>query len=137
MTDRYADRLKELSETKDGWNGKGSVAPTEDALDAARKILFGACVTLTHQGGIQLEWHTLGWDVEIELSPGGTMDNVFVAPTNEELVKERLLRKEAEEKRFEDHADHNGGICWHRRLGLLEDACDDCKRVYKRRFPDV
>jgi hypothetical protein len=67
-------KLDNLRALKDDWDNDGAVAPTEDALQLAEHILNtpGQAVPLTN-GGVQIEWHIGGADVEIVITPEGTM----------------------------------------------------------------
>jgi hypothetical protein len=63
----FTDQLDNLGKIKDGWDGRGSAAPTREALATAKNI--GVC-PLGH-GGVQLELHAGGADVEIEIDANG------------------------------------------------------------------
>ena len=57
----------ELAALEDGWNGHDSAPIDPRALDVLRAL----CVVPTARGGIQIEWHVNGWDVEIEVDSDG------------------------------------------------------------------
>ena len=73
-------RLQEISELGDDWDGYGSPAPSTralvDSLDALRRFMprtaAAPAVAPTTDGGVQFEWHQGGWDIEVEVPPGGT-----------------------------------------------------------------
>lgn len=69
------NNLANLRYLKDGWDGRGSAAPTEEALATAASI--GACAL--GYGGIQLEMHVGGSDVEIEIDANGQIIAVMWA----------------------------------------------------------
>lgn len=46
---------------------------TPEALDVARFL----AVVPTGTGGIQIEWHCFGWDVEVEVDSAGEFVSVF------------------------------------------------------------
>ena len=54
-------------------------APAEEAIEMAERILTvlrdeeGQAVPLT-SGGVQLEWHSGGVDLEIVITPDGTLE---------------------------------------------------------------
>jgi hypothetical protein len=76
MPDIKLDKLREM---KDDWDDDGALAPTEEAVDAAERILNmlrdvpGAAVPMTN-GGVQIEWHARGFDIEFVLTPEGTLE---------------------------------------------------------------
>ncbi len=45
--------------------------------DAAMDVARGLAVVPTGTGGIQVEWHVNGWDVEVEFNAAGEFDSVF------------------------------------------------------------
>lgn len=61
------NNLANLRAIKDGWDGRGSAAPTKEALATAANI--SACPL--GYGGIQLEIHAGGADIEIEIGADG------------------------------------------------------------------
>lgn len=60
------DALAALTE---GWNGHGGGVPL---TDATLRIIDCLAVVPTFNGGVQIEWHANGWDVEIECAPDGS-----------------------------------------------------------------
>ncbi len=68
--------VEELGTLRDGWDSHGGRAPTKAALTAATGALFALRdhapqVVPTPNGGLQLEWHESGVDLEIEFGPDG------------------------------------------------------------------
>ena len=59
--------LTVLASLADGWDGYGGAPITEAAMRVARAIH----VVPTCNGGIQVEWHVNGWDLEVEVSKDG------------------------------------------------------------------
>lgn len=57
----------------DNWDGRGSAASTQQAIDTARNLVG---VPLGH-GGFQLELHAGGSDVEIEIDQSGAIVSVM------------------------------------------------------------
>lgn len=74
------ERLAQLGELSPGWGGPETVPPSVDVvLDCLSRLRifmpFEAAVPAilpTPNGGIQLEWHSAGWDLEIEFGPDGS-----------------------------------------------------------------
>ena len=76
---KLVGRLNELGSLEDGWDGNGAkrVSP-KAAMDLVQSLgrfmsvnTPSPAILPTPQGGIQLEWHTGGWDIEIEFVGGG------------------------------------------------------------------
>ena len=71
--------LDKLRELKDDWDNDGAPAPAEEAIEMAERILtilrdvLGQAVPMTN-GGVQLEWHSGGVDLEIVITPEGTVE---------------------------------------------------------------
>ena len=78
MADKITlDKLRDL---RDDWDDDGAPAPAEEAIEMAERILNRCCGTMTGQavpmtsGGVQLEWHSGGVDLEIVITPEGTVE---------------------------------------------------------------
>ena len=64
-----------------GWDSYNGLPTSEGAARKAINILSGLvseaarfpAIVPTGDGGVQLEWHNNGWDVEIEVDPQGTV----------------------------------------------------------------
>lgn len=68
--------LQKLSELGPNWDTYGAKPITEQALKAAMEITGiiankPPSIVPTVEGGIQLEWHTCGHNIEIEIGPDG------------------------------------------------------------------
>ncbi len=59
--------------TESGWDSYGGSPTTDAAKDVARIMLAPPCIVPTNSGGIQLEWHQGGWDIEIVIEADGTL----------------------------------------------------------------
>jgi len=78
-------RLAALAQLERGWDGAEAPAISETALIGAQWFLRVAMkpstippnVVPTAAGGVQLEWHAKGFDVEVELGPGSEV-NIYV-----------------------------------------------------------
>lgn len=61
-----------------GWDSYGARAPDPVAISQALQIVAqtvpssapSPAVVPTPEGGLQLEWHTRGWDIEVAVQPG-------------------------------------------------------------------
>ena len=71
-----AHNLDELLHLKDGWDGYDGVPPSQAALITARYLNY----TPMSNGGIMIELHAGGMDIEIEVNPDGRVDDVNVSP---------------------------------------------------------
>lgn len=77
-------RIASLRKLEEGWDSYGGQPPTRKALREAESCLssfdrpylpLGHPVPLSN-GGIQLEWHCGGFDVELEISPDGYLQEI-------------------------------------------------------------
>lgn len=72
--------LDELGDLETDWDGEGAPAIADETVRAALLFLAGSMRTSTSSpsvvptlsGGVQLEWHQGGLDVEVEFDPTGT-----------------------------------------------------------------
>jgi hypothetical protein len=65
-------RLESLADLKPGWDSYGGKAPTPEAIAAARVMIeWEPTATPLSGGGVQLEWHAGGYDIEIRIAPDG------------------------------------------------------------------
>jgi len=72
------DCLNRLEVLKDDWDGMGSAAPSDAAIKTARNV---GAVPLGH-GGLQLELHAGGADIEIEINNLGKVVGVAWAKSS-------------------------------------------------------
>ena len=71
--------LARLCGLEDDWDEYGSPAPDDSTLRASLRVLHRIMaratsppsVGATTDGGVQFEWHQGGWDIEVEVQPGG------------------------------------------------------------------
>lgn len=68
-------RLNELARLGPDWDSYGAPPLTEAALTAADRLVF----VPTGDGGVQVELHTAGSEVEFRLSSLGAVEYVFVS----------------------------------------------------------
>ena len=68
-------RLKELLDLPQGWDSYGAGCIDPKAVDAASRLLdvldHDPAVIPTSHGGIQLEWHRDGLELEVEINTAG------------------------------------------------------------------
>jgi hypothetical protein len=65
--------LDSLRALKDDWNNDGALAPTEDAIRLAERILNSEPTAVPlENGGVQIEWPIAG--AEIVITPEGTFE---------------------------------------------------------------
>ena len=80
MEGQLSERLAHLARLPAGWNSYKAVAISEDAIAAARELLARfpegtpiPCVVPTVRGGVQLEWHAGGVDIEVYVGVRGDL----------------------------------------------------------------
>lgn len=71
-----ADTPRKLADLKHGWDGYDGIPTTERAIRTAEGLQY----TPMSDGGMQIELHTLGVSVEIEIDPSGRVANVSALP---------------------------------------------------------
>lgn len=81
-----ADTPRKLAELKRGWDGYDGIPTTEQAIRTAEGLQY---VPMSN-GGMQIELHTLGLTVEIEIGPSGRIEYVSTGPQGEQTVMEHL-----------------------------------------------
>lgn len=64
------DVLADLRKLGPNWNSYGALPPTERALKIAETMTTNApWICPTNDGGVQIEWHCNGFDIEIRTQP--------------------------------------------------------------------
>ena len=67
--------LDNLRKLKTNWDDQGAVAPTEEAIELAELIINTEPVVVPrHNGGVQIEWHCEGADIEVYITPDGVVE---------------------------------------------------------------
>ena len=77
-------RLNELASMTGSWDGRGAQSLATDALlmllHALQRTLNSSTpepqFVLSPDGGLQVEWHQGGWDIEIEARPNGDIEGM-------------------------------------------------------------
>ena len=72
--------LAAIKVLKENWDSYGGLPATAEAIDTAEWF----CAVPMSDGGIQVEVHAGGKDVEIEIAPSGKITSVFVGEDEEE-----------------------------------------------------
>lgn len=102
------EALDRLSALEPGWDSYKGKPITKAALDAARAILSTPGYPVpTSDGGIQIEWHCGGVDLENSIHPDGTLEECECGHQAKQADAElRRLRKVEEAARnIQDHVD--------------------------------
>ena len=69
-----------LYELGAGWDSYGAMPIDQRAIEAVQRfVTVAGCAVPLSDGGVQLEWHVDGWDIEIEFTPEGKIGGVLVA----------------------------------------------------------
>ena len=106
------DRVLALAQVDPGWGGQNTRELQRDALKAGLGVLGmimsynskSPQVVLTNEGGLQLEWHAAGVDLEIEVRTDGSAEVIIEDPASNvdmdgtlgehfDLVRELLARR--------------------------------------------
>lgn len=77
--DTVVERLNAVGVLRRGWDGEAAEPPTRTAAVAALRALFevmwhdtpAPAVVPMYDGGLQLEWHGCGVDIELTVGPRG------------------------------------------------------------------
>jgi hypothetical protein len=78
--------MQQLSQLPADWSSYGSHSIDDAAIFHAAEMLASLLepdgvpptIVPTHAGGVQLEWHRNGTDIEVEFSPEGSVSDVYV-----------------------------------------------------------
>lgn len=78
---RCMERLTDLGNLRDGWHDGEGLAPSEDAIEAAKNLLrqrpsLGGCLSVfpTPTGGVIFEFEVGGWDYSVEIEADGGLE---------------------------------------------------------------
>jgi hypothetical protein len=70
---RCEDWRKQLARLAPGWDGEGGKIISIQAMETVGNFATVPC----SDGGIQLEIHQDGWDLEIEIAPTGKIKSIL------------------------------------------------------------
>lgn len=82
------DPLTALLDLAPGWDTYDARPVDPLCVDRAKAFLAGAWAVPVPDGGVQLEWHVNGWDLEVEFHPDGTA-SILAVDTREEEASDR------------------------------------------------
>lgn len=85
---RITQRLRDDASLRQrGWDSYGADPIQDAALDAADALYARWQAVPTNSGGVQLELHTSGWDIELEIGPDGQPRGALVrwGPTDAKI----------------------------------------------------
>lgn len=77
-------RLDEIAKLPANWDGYGADAPWPDAIAVARRLIEALqhppAVVPCSDGGVQLEWHRSGFEIEVAVQSHGqiTDDDIYL-----------------------------------------------------------
>lgn len=90
MANTALARLDEIAKLEPNWDSYGADTPWPEAIRAARELvrLFAHPPNVVPRsgGGVQLEWHREGWEIELAIENVGTLD-----VANDVLIERRPL----------------------------------------------
>jgi hypothetical protein len=70
----------------EGWDGYGAAPISEAALNAADELYSRVHAVPLVDGGVQLEVHSTGWDIEIEIAADGTPQGALIGKLGEDVM---------------------------------------------------
>ena len=74
-TNNYCAAIAWLRTLRPGWNSLGGVPISEAAIHTAEVISsHDPAIVPRSNGGVQLEWHTDGLDLEVVIAPDGRLE---------------------------------------------------------------
>ena len=102
------ERMAELVALPRGWDSRNASPVSDTALRRAIEFLLeyvadgidGPVVVPTVRGGLQLEWHNNGVDVEVEVAPDGHVSCLAEDRLSEEPVEVSLAGNEGRIRRW-------------------------------------
>lgn len=71
------EKRDDLAALEENWDGYGAAPPTPEAL----AVLDLLTIVPLNTGGLQIEWHPLSGDTEIEIAPDGTTTGLWTQRT--------------------------------------------------------
>ena len=93
-------RLKKLATYKNGWDGYQSPPPHPSVVAYARSVLNSVmqfdtpppAIVPMSEGGLQLEWHREGYDIELAIYSTVDVELSIEFPDDRESVEEKPLK---------------------------------------------
>lgn len=92
-------RLERLSRYEHGWDGYDAAPPSSSVIAYARSILQSAMsprspapsIVPMAEGGLQLEWHRGGFDIELAIFTTSDVELSIEYPDNRESIEDKPL----------------------------------------------
>lgn len=84
MPSDLREKLESFTRLQEGWDTYGAAPIAALPIALARLLIEPPHLVPTSKGGVQLEWHAQGFDIEIEIHPSGRVA-VYVAKGEEVL----------------------------------------------------
>lgn len=87
-------KIDSLSKLAPGWDGRHSPPPTPEALEQTRAVILEAAADPSFPrphvgpvpgGGLQVEWTSDGFEVEVEVLPDGALMYLVSGPGREDF----------------------------------------------------
>ena len=92
-------RLEKLSRYERGWDGYDAVPPSSSVIAYARSVLHSAMspgtpapsIVPMAEGGLQLEWHRNGFDIELAIFTTSDVELSIEYPDDRESIEDKPL----------------------------------------------
>ena len=96
---RVEQRLAKLSAYAEGWDGYSAMPPQPSIIAYARSTLNSVMMPSTPApsivplsgGGLQLEWHTNGYDIELAIYAAGEAELSVSYPDDREPIEDKVI----------------------------------------------
>lgn len=94
------EKARELWSLPEGWNSHGAAVIQDEPIQRALSFLFRVMVASSPEpsmvplsdGGVQLEWHTRGFDFELAFRSDGSLDVLYEEQGQEVENEEAIWR---------------------------------------------
>jgi len=112
-TNQYKDMLSYLLDLDRGPEFYGCASVTEESVDSLAEFLSSMSVVPTVDGGVQLEFHSNNFDIEIEFTPSGDICDISIAKYNfvvSDDAFKTMVRHRNKEEELEILSDPDGNF---------------------------
>jgi hypothetical protein len=97
-------RLEKLASYRVGWDGYNSKPPRENVIEFVKSMLHSVMKPTTPApsivpisgGGLQIEWHTNGLDIEVAVFAPFAMELTAVFPDGRPAIEDEALSEDLE-----------------------------------------
>lgn len=86
--DALATRIGGFRDLGHGWDTYDAIPISEHAICLAYVVCALPSVVPTSNGGVQFEWHRMGWDVEVEIHADGHISGIAEMTNRPSTAKE-------------------------------------------------